>query len=172
MFWCAQDNCIQHIWWQMVQTASVAFALVLATAIASGVSNMSMSKIIEKTEIVEPTPKKLAVVKARVVYAGYGSEIAASKIVETVATPIPPSISVIPVVSNPATQAEKVSGSAVAPIDLNAAAAHELNAAGGGMIGRAIIRGRPYNSVDELLTKRVVNRATFDLIKRRISVRT
>lgn len=67
---------------------------------------------------------------------------------------------------------EKIRNTFVAPIDLNAAATHELNAAGGGLIGRAIIRGRPYTSVDELLTKRVVNRATFDIIWQRIGVRT
>jgi DNA uptake protein ComE-like DNA-binding protein len=57
-------------------------------------------------------------------------------------------------------------------LDLNSAAAQELNAAGGGMIGRAIVKGRPYRSVDELLTKRIINRSTFDLIKKQISVRT
>jgi DNA uptake protein ComE-like DNA-binding protein len=155
----------------MVQTATVALALVIATAVASGVSKISMSKTVEKTELVEPAPKKVAVAKARVVYAGYGSEIAASKIVETAPTALPSSFMTDPVVIKPANRAEKVSAKGFAPIDLNAAAVHELNAAGGGMIGRAIIKGRPYNSVEELLTKRVVNRATFDIIKQRITVR-
>lgn len=50
-------------------------------------------------------------------------------------------------------------------VDLNTASVDELNRLGGGMIGRAIIQGRPYASPDDLVRKRVVSRATFNRIK-------
>jgi len=55
-------------------------------------------------------------------------------------------------------------------IDLNSASVEELNALGGGRIGRAIVSGRPYRSPDELLHKRVLSRATFEQIKGQIIV--
>ena len=41
---------------------------------------------------------------------------------------------------------------------------------GGGNIGRAIIQRRPYSSVDQLLSKRVLSRATYDKIKDQVTV--
>jgi DNA uptake protein ComE-like DNA-binding protein len=55
-------------------------------------------------------------------------------------------------------------------VDLNSASVEELNALGGGRIGRAIVNGRPYRSPDELLHKRVLTRATFEQIKEQIIV--
>jgi DNA uptake protein ComE-like DNA-binding protein len=55
-------------------------------------------------------------------------------------------------------------------VDLNSASVEELNALGGGRIGRAIVNGRPYRSPDELLHRRVLSRATYDQIKGQIIV--
>lgn len=57
-------------------------------------------------------------------------------------------------------------------IDLNSASLAELNALrGGGSIGRAIVRGRPYESPEDLLRKRILSRSTYDRIKDQIAVR-
>lgn len=56
-------------------------------------------------------------------------------------------------------------------VDLNSAAVGDLNRLrGGGSIGRAIVQRRPYASVDELLSKRVLSRATYDRIKDQVTV--
>ena len=69
-------------------------------------------------------------------------------------------------------QAQPENRATVSLVDLNTATLEELNALnGGGLIGRAIIRGRPYQSPDELLHKRVLNRATFERIKDQVAVR-
>jgi DNA uptake protein ComE-like DNA-binding protein len=54
-------------------------------------------------------------------------------------------------------------------VDLNSASVADLNALGGGMIGRAIVGGRPYASPEDLLAKRVLNRATYERIKDQIA---
>ena len=57
-------------------------------------------------------------------------------------------------------------------VDLNSASLEQLNALrGGGMIGRAIVRGRPYASAEDLLRKRVLNRSTFDRVRDQMIVR-
>ncbi|HEY8381129.1 MAG TPA: helix-hairpin-helix domain-containing protein [Microvirga sp.] len=57
-------------------------------------------------------------------------------------------------------------------IDLNSASLAELNGLrNGGMIGRAIVQGRPYASMEDLLAKRVLNRATFERIRDQVTVR-
>jgi DNA uptake protein ComE-like DNA-binding protein len=56
-------------------------------------------------------------------------------------------------------------------IDLNTASIDDLNAIGAGRIGKAIARGRPYASPEDLLGKRVLNRATFARIKDQVTVR-
>ncbi|WP_246685715.1 helix-hairpin-helix domain-containing protein, partial [Methylobacterium sp. WL103] len=61
---------------------------------------------------------------------------------------------------------------ALALVDLNTASVADLNGLrGGGSIGRAIIQRRPYASIDQLLSKRVLSRATYDKIKDQVTVR-
>ncbi|MCY1644120.1 ComEA family DNA-binding protein [Methylorubrum sp. SL192] len=75
--------------------------------------------------------------------------------------------------SDPAAEAEENAPPAVVSlIDLNTASLAELNSLkGGGAIGRTIVQHRPYASVDQLLSKRVLNRATYQRIKDQVSVR-
>ncbi|MGF3025886.1 helix-hairpin-helix domain-containing protein [Methylobacterium aquaticum] len=56
-------------------------------------------------------------------------------------------------------------------VDLNTASLAELNGLGGGLIGKAIIAKRPYASPGELLSKRVLSRATYEKIKDQVTVR-
>jgi hypothetical protein len=56
-------------------------------------------------------------------------------------------------------------------VDINTASADDLNRLGG-RIGKAIIAGRPYRSADELVSKRVLTRSTFNQIKDRITAST
>jgi hypothetical protein len=61
---------------------------------------------------------------------------------------------------------------ALAVVDLNTASVADLNRLrGGGAIGRAIVAKRPYASVDQLLTKRVLSRAVYERIKDQVTVR-
>jgi DNA uptake protein ComE-like DNA-binding protein len=55
-----------------------------------------------------------------------------------------------------------------ARVDINTASVEELNRLGG-RFGRAIVAGRPYASTDELVSKRVLTRATFSQIKDQIT---
>lgn len=58
-------------------------------------------------------------------------------------------------------------------IDLNAASLDELNSLkGGGTIGRIIVKNRPYQTVDQLLTKRVLKQATYQAVKTQVEVRS
>jgi DNA uptake protein ComE-like DNA-binding protein len=54
---------------------------------------------------------------------------------------------------------------AKALVDLNSASVEELNRLGAGRVGRAIVRGRPYSSTEDLVRKRVLNRTAFGRIK-------
>ena len=57
-------------------------------------------------------------------------------------------------------------------VDLNTASLEKLNALqGGGLIGRAIIRRRPYTSAEDLLAKQVLSRSTYKRIANQITVR-
>jgi DNA uptake protein ComE-like DNA-binding protein len=57
-------------------------------------------------------------------------------------------------------------------VDLNTASLEQLNALqGGGLIGRAIIRRRPYTSAEDLLAKQVLSRSTYKRIANQITVR-
>ena len=89
--------------------------------------------------------------------------------VEAVPAPVPsPEVASAPPVSD---ANEPATGTGAAGrVDLNTATVEELNALpGAGLIGRAIVRGRPYASPEELLTKRVLNRATYDRIKDQVT---
>lgn len=56
-------------------------------------------------------------------------------------------------------------------VDLNTAPLAALDGLGVGKIGRAIIRGRPYAEAEDLVTKRVLKRSTFERIKSQVEVR-
>jgi DNA uptake protein ComE-like DNA-binding protein len=61
---------------------------------------------------------------------------------------------------------------AVAVVDLNTASVADLNRLrGGGAIGRAIVAKRPYTSVDQLLSKRVLSRSVYERIRDQVTVR-
>ena len=61
---------------------------------------------------------------------------------------------------------------ALAVLDLNTATVADLNhLRGGGAIGRAIVAKRPYTSVDQLLSKRVLSRPVYERIKDQVTVR-
>ncbi|TNC11444.1 helix-hairpin-helix domain-containing protein [Methylobacterium terricola] len=60
---------------------------------------------------------------------------------------------------------------AAGTVNLNTASLAELNGLGGGMIGKAIIAKRPYASPGELLSKRVLSRATYEKIKSQVTAR-
>ena len=54
-------------------------------------------------------------------------------------------------------------------VDINTASVDELNSLGGGRFGRVVVAGRPYASIDELVSKRVLTRSTFSQIKDQIT---
>jgi DNA uptake protein ComE-like DNA-binding protein len=57
-------------------------------------------------------------------------------------------------------------------VDLNTGTLEQLNSLkGGGRIGRAIINGRPYRNVEDLLRKKVLSRSTYETIKDQVTVR-
>ena len=55
-------------------------------------------------------------------------------------------------------------------VDINTASVDQLNGLGG-RFGKAIVRGRPYRSIEELVSKRILTRATFNKIKDQIAAR-
>jgi len=69
--------------------------------------------------------------------------------------------------------AEPVASTASEPelIDINTASAEDLKRLGE-RLGKAIIAGRPYRSVDDLVSKRVLKRSAFSRIKDRITIKT
>jgi DNA uptake protein ComE-like DNA-binding protein len=88
--------------------------------------------------------------------------------------PTPPAPAAPAVGRAPADDAKAPGASApraVGLVDINSASAEELNRLGGGRVGRAIIRGRPYRSVEDLVSKRILNRTTFGKIRTRITAR-
>ncbi|PXW63978.1 helix-hairpin-helix domain-containing protein [Methylobacterium sp. B4] len=78
-----------------------------------------------------------------------------------------------PPAPDPVAEAEEnAPAPAIALVDLNTGTLAELNGLkGGGAIGRTVIQHRPYASVDQLLSKRVLNRATYQRIKDQVTVR-
>lgn len=88
--------------------------------------------------------------------------------------PVAPRETVPPLAAEDAAEAaaDNAGPRAMAVVDLNTASVAELNRLkGGGMIGRSIVQKRPYASVDQLLSKRVLNRATYERIKDQVTVR-
>ena len=55
-------------------------------------------------------------------------------------------------------------------VDLNAASLEQLNGLNAGMIGRAIVRGRPYAAPSELLDRRILTRSDYEKIRGRVTV--
>ena len=56
-------------------------------------------------------------------------------------------------------------------VDLNHASFEQLNSLkGAGALGRAIIKHRPYKSVDDLMKKKVLRRSVFEKIKNQVKV--
>jgi DNA uptake protein ComE-like DNA-binding protein len=56
-------------------------------------------------------------------------------------------------------------------VDLNKGSFEDLNSLdGAGSLGKAIIRNRPYASVDDLVKKRVLRRTSFEKIKDQVKV--
>jgi hypothetical protein len=56
-------------------------------------------------------------------------------------------------------------------VDLNRASFEQLNSLkGAGALGRAIIKHRPYRSVDDLMRKKVLRRSVFEKIKAQVKV--
>jgi DNA uptake protein ComE-like DNA-binding protein len=53
-------------------------------------------------------------------------------------------------------------------VDINTASVEELNRLGG-RFARAIVAGRPYATIDDLVSKRVITRAAFSQIKDQIT---
>ncbi|MCJ2048016.1 helix-hairpin-helix domain-containing protein [Methylobacterium sp. J-078] len=94
-------------------------------------------------------------------------------------TPTPPNPSPQSVPASPSageaaidSAAESAGPRGIAIVDLNTGSVAELNGLrGGGMIGRAIVQKRPYASVGELLSKRVLSRAVYERIKDQVTVR-
>ncbi|MBF9195573.1 helix-hairpin-helix domain-containing protein [Microvirga sp. BT290] len=57
-------------------------------------------------------------------------------------------------------------------VDLNRASVEQLNSLkGAGALGRAIIKHRPYRSVDDLVKRKIVRRTVFEKIKGQVTVR-
>jgi len=57
-------------------------------------------------------------------------------------------------------------------VDLNTASLEQLNSLkGAGALGRAIVKGRPYKSVDDLVRKKVLRRQVYEKIKDQVTVR-
>lgn len=73
-------------------------------------------------------------------------------------------VNVASIASNPAQGADLV--------DLNTASFEQLNALrNAGPLGRAIIKGRPYSSVEDLVKRKVVRRSVYEKIKDQVTVR-
>ncbi len=87
-------------------------------------------------------------------------------------TPTSPAPTAVIQVASASEQVDLPSAPASPRVDLNTATLEELNKLNGaGLIGRAIMRGRPYTTPEDLLKKRVINRATYERIKDQIAAR-
>lgn len=84
------------------------------------------------------------------------------------ATPTPSEVTGAVAAVNP----EQSSQPSADLVDLNSASFEILNSLpGGGPIGRAIIKGRPYASAEELVTKKVLRRSVYEKIKDQVTAR-
>ncbi|MBM6578960.1 helix-hairpin-helix domain-containing protein [Microvirga sp. BT689] len=88
-------------------------------------------------------------------------------------SPPPADMNMTGAVTKQASLAEPVSTTrlSAALVDLNRASVEQLNSLkGAGSLGRAIIRGRPYKSADDLVKKMVVRRTVYERIKDQVTV--
>jgi hypothetical protein len=56
-------------------------------------------------------------------------------------------------------------------VNLNTAAAGALDSLGIGLVGRRVVQSRPYARPGDLLTKRVLTRKDFELIRSKVTAR-
>src|SRR5829696_920358 len=89
------------------------------------------------------------------------------------ALPQPSASSAQPIIKRMAQDDGRTDGSASQAsdaklVDINTASVEELNRLGG-RFGRAIVAGRPYASIDDLVSRRVLTRSTFSQIKDQIT---
>lgn len=84
--------------------------------------------------------------------------------------PVAAALAFAPEVATPLPAATTTPADAVGAVDLNSASVEQLNGLNAGMIGRAIVKGRPYGAPEDLLGRRILSRASFDKIKGRIAV--
>ena len=89
------------------------------------------------------------------------------------APPQPSASSAQPIIERMAQDDGRTDGSASQAsdpklVDINTASVEELNRLGG-RFGRAIVAGRPYATIDDLVSKRVITRSTFSQIKDQIT---
>ncbi len=86
--------------------------------------------------------------------------------------PVRRQASIAPEVKRPSAEASASSGAGrgASLADLNSASVERLNKLGVGLVGRAIVRGRPYASTDDLVEKRVLKRTAFERIKDQVTV--
>ncbi|MBJ6124362.1 ComEA family DNA-binding protein [Microvirga splendida] len=92
---------------------------------------------------------------------------------EPAASALPTDVDMTGAVARQASLAEPVRPESPAAelVDLNRASFEQLNALkGAGALGRAIIRGRPYRSVDDLVKKKILRRTVFEKIKDQVTV--
>lgn len=85
----------------------------------------------------------------------------------------PPAVAVAPPIMTGALNAPSapVQPSTIpVPVDLNSASIDQLNNLGAGRIGRAIVRGRPYASREDLLRKRILSRPAYERVQRQVTV--
>jgi DNA uptake protein ComE-like DNA-binding protein len=84
------------------------------------------------------------------------------------ATPATPGLTAPTTPAAPATAAKQVTGK----VNINTASASELDALPnvGDKRSAAIIKGRPYKSTDELVSKKVLSKGVFDSIKKHITI--
>jgi DNA uptake protein ComE-like DNA-binding protein len=97
------------------------------------------------------------------------AEVPSPVAVPAPATPTPSEVTgAVAAAANPEESQEASDGL----VDLNSASFEVLNSLpGGGPIGRAIIKGRPYASTEELVTKKVLRRSVYEKIKDQVTAR-
>lgn len=131
---------------------------------------------LDPVRVVRPADPVREAAKEPVAPAAEASPAVAAPRADPSPEPVPPPVArtaPAPPPPDPVAEAEEnAPPAAVALIDLNTASLAELNGLkGGGAIGRTIIQHRPYASVDQLLSKRVLNRATYQRIKDQVTAR-